>query len=152
MQKDDSGQFIILMSIVVAIGMVVLLVLLNQSLMAGHSSSESIMSFPKDDIREFRAETVEEASGIVADVNANNSLNGIQRQANFNGSFNRYIGEVKDLYAENGAVVDVSYSSTVNASNLSIYQLINTTTLNMYYSNGETTYNETTNLTIRGVA
>ena len=60
LKNDDSGQFILLTSIIVVVGMVIILVFLNQSLMAGHSSAESIMNFPKNDIRDIRSVTLSE--------------------------------------------------------------------------------------------
>jgi hypothetical protein len=143
MLKDDSAQFIILSSFVVAVGLVILLVFLNQSFSAGMSSAESIMSFPKNDIREFRAETVNETFYLACNENSVVALNGQQRYNNFNTSFNRYIDNVKDLYAEKGGYVNVWYYCMVNDSILDKYQTLDNVTLWMYFNNGETRFNET---------
>ena len=130
LRDDDSGQFILLMSVVVAIGLVIVLVFLNQSMMAGHSSSESIINFPKNDIRDFRAVTVNEAYVLGTSMDP----------ATFNSTFDRYIGQTKDIFDEEGTMVDVSYKSAVNTST----NRLDNTTIDLYYNNGETEYNDTT--------
>jgi hypothetical protein len=147
--KDDSGQFIILMGIIVAIGMVILLVFLNQSLMAGHSSSESIMSFPKNDIRELKSETFNEAHALATELNADDTLNNNTRKSKFNGSIDIYKSQIKDMYIQHGALIDIIVNNvTTNNSTISYYQLIDTMNISLYYTNGETTYNEITTIHI----
>lgn len=160
-RDDDSGQFILLMSIVVAIGLVIVLVFLNQSMMAGHSSSVSIMDFPKNDIRDIRAVTLDEASSIGSRSNA--QINGSPLvYLNDNDAFNHmfdvqfanYTTQVRDLYAEQGTIVDITNTNAVrqvplgNNSTGYIYPGDNTT-ISFYYYNGETSYNDTTVLYFR---
>jgi hypothetical protein len=138
MKNDDNGQFLLLTAIVVAVGLVVLLVFINQSSMSGHSSSESIMNFPKNDIRELRTETVSEAIQIAQTDNANASLVGASAKMNhFNSTFDVYINDIKKIYAQHGSAVNVSYGNVDNGA------ILTNTTLKLSYSDGDTSYHET---------
>ena len=160
LKDDDSGQFILLMSVVVAIGLVILLVFLNQSMLAGHSSAQSIMDFPKNDIRDLRSATLSEAQFMVNNVN--NQINSSPSSYNnnttafdtlFNGSFNNYIQQVQSIFEAQGTFVNVTYQNTVIPFNLTYrnqsYNIsyCNNTTINLYYNNGETSYNDITYFT-----
>ncbi len=142
LKDDDSGQFILLMSVVVAIGLVILLVFFNQSLMAGYSSSQSIMDFPKNDIRDFRSETVSEAYILGNNINGNLLGNNDQNAFNnsFNDNFTRYRDQIQDLSMEHGTVVNVTWQNAVGGQNYKCENI----TLNLYYNNGETSYGENT--------
>jgi hypothetical protein len=146
MKKDDSGQFLLLTSIVVAIGLVILLVYINQSSVAGHASSESIMNFPKNDIREIKAETVNQAYVTAVDVNQDpslSSLGGVGRQNAFNASFNKYIAEVKSIYLEKGANVNITkMGCSFNQSETPANQTLQTANITIYYDDSETMYEE----------
>ena len=141
--EDDSGQFLLLTSVVVAIGLVVLLVFINQSSMSGYSSSESIMIFPKDNVRDFRAEMISEAQQIAYNENNKNDLliSGT-RQSEFSSSFDSSINDIKTLYAQRGVSVDVQYTTMIDPTNDPVYPKLMNTTLNLVYNDGETLYNE----------
>jgi hypothetical protein len=142
--EDDSGQFLLLTAVVVAVGLVILLVFINQSSMSGYSSSESIMNFPKDNIRDFRAEAIDQAQNIASIQNSIGIENGSQRQDNFNTSYGSSIGDIKQLYAQKGAVVDVQFDTAYNGTT-TIYadqKLVNANLI-IKYDDGETSYNET---------
>jgi hypothetical protein len=152
MRKDDSGQFLLLTSIVVSIGLVILLIYMNQSSVAGHASSESIMNFPKNDIRELKAETVNQAYLTAVDVNEDPSLGalgGTGRQDAFNDSFKVYIAEVKSFYLEKGANVNITnLGCSFNASEAPANQTLQTVNLSIYYDDSETTYDEVDSVNI----
>jgi len=151
LKDDDSGQFILLMSIVVVIGMIILLVFFNQSLMAGHSSAESIMDFPKNDIRDLRSTTLSEATQIGNEANTyiNSSQNTSQSAFNnaFDANFNNYTSQLQEIFEEQGTTVEV-YDNTslmsVNLSNGKTIYLGYSATINLYYNNGETSYDDNT--------
>lgn len=143
MLKDDSGQFLLLSGVIISLGMVILLIFINQSSMAGHSSSDSIMSFPKNDIRDIRTETVEEVQWIALRENNNPYLigynattRGPHRQDMFNESFVRYAKDLSGLIAEKGCMVNVTCSPELNDQNIS------SAMIGIYYNNGETIYSE----------
>jgi hypothetical protein len=142
-EDDDSGQFLLLTGVIVAVGLVVLLVFINQSSMSGYSSSESIMNFPKNDIRDFRAETINQAMQIATTENNIGTIDGATRQLNFSQTFNKSKEEVRQLYARRGAVVDVSFNTAINSTSVLAYQTIQNCTLYMSYTDGQTSYNET---------
>jgi hypothetical protein len=131
------------MGIIISIGMVILLIFVNQSSMGGRSSSDSILSFPKNDIRDIRAETISEAQLIAASENLNpydmdydNSTRGSHRQAMYNQSFKWYADNLTSLMAEKGTVVNLKSAPGLND------QKICNATVSIYYNNGETMYSE----------
>lgn len=137
MVQDDSGQFLLLSAVIISLGLVILLIFVNQSSIAGHSSSESIMSFPKNDIRDIRAETVGEVKTISWSLNQfNNSTTGQQKIDTFNAEFARYAADIENLSAEKGCVVDVASVPQVKD------KVIDNATVTIYYNNGETMYSE----------
>ncbi|HTY91829.1 MAG TPA: hypothetical protein VMC84_11685 [Methanocella sp.] len=148
LRDDDSGQFLLLTGVVISIGMVILLIFLNQSSMGGYSSSDSIMSFPKNDIRDLRIETINEAISLGARENNNpyygynNSTRGQIRSDMFNASFIGYASDIASLSARNGYLASVSAIPGVEN------QTISNATVSVYYNNGETMYNETLTVVI----
>lgn len=135
--------------------MIILLVFFNQSLMAGHSSAESITDFPKNDIRDFRAVVLNEALQIGNETNAeiNSSQNTDQGAFNstFEAMFNTFISQTQEIFEEQGTTVGVSYDNVVVPVTLSDNQTIYlgyNTTINLYYNNGETSYDDTDNSTV----
>jgi hypothetical protein len=120
----------------------VLIVFVNQSVLAGHSSSGSIMDFPKNDIRELRSETATEAYMLGTDANLHGTSLA-SRQARFETSFNRFVQQARYLYSSQGSDMNVLYSEGLNASILPGGQTMDNITLFMYYNNGDTQYNET---------
>ena len=142
LKTDTSGQWLLLGSMLVAVGLAVLIVFVNQSMLAGHSSSESIMDFPKNDIRELHSETVGEAYLLGTEANAQGTSLA-DRQARFQTSFARYVSDLRHIYSINGAIANVIYDEGLNYSSLPGGQSLDNVTLFIYYSDGETTYNET---------
>jgi hypothetical protein len=142
LKTDDTGQWLLLGSMIVAIGLAVLIVFVNQSVLAGHSSSGSIMSFPKNDIRELRAETISEAFLTGTDANLYGAtLAG--RQSRFEATFGRFVEEARYIYSSKGSDVNISFSEGLNYSSQPGGQSLDNVTLFLYYNNGDTQYNET---------
>jgi hypothetical protein len=141
-RMDDSGQWLLLGAMIVAIGMAVLIVFVNQSILAGHSSSQSIMDFPKNEIREFRAETVNEAYVLGRTANMNGTSLA-DRQARFESAFDHYSSDLKYIFGTKGTVVRVQYFEGLNLSMSPGGQSLDNVTLVLYYNNGDTKYNET---------
>lgn len=138
---DCEGQWLLLIALIVAIGMTVLLVFINQSMLAGHSSAASIMDFPKNDVREARAETVSEAYVLATQANAAPDIS--TRKQWFSDNFTRYAGDIRYLYASRGALLNVNYVPGSNETLPPERQRIENVTLYIYYNNGDTMYNET---------
>jgi hypothetical protein len=60
---NDSAQWIILMGFLVSFAIFFLAVVINQSTVVGQTTAESVLEFPKNDIRNIRAVALE-TSGI----------------------------------------------------------------------------------------
>ncbi|HMK46670.1 MAG TPA: hypothetical protein VK436_08595 [Methanocella sp.] len=142
LSRDDGGQWLLLIAVIVSIGLAVLIVFLNQSALAGHSSAGSIMDFPKNDVRDVRSETVSEA--YILGMQANQAPDINQRNTWFTNNFTQYMKDTKTIFGDKGAVFNVNYDVGSNASLPATEQQIQNLTLNMYYNNGDTMYNETT--------
>lgn len=148
-KTGDSGQWLLLGAMIVAVGMAVLIVFVNQSVLAGHSSSESIMDFPKDDIRDYRSAVVSETFLLGTEANARiGTLDG--RESWFNASFDRFVSEARDIYSSDGTDVHVEYQCGRNESALPGGQTMDNVTLLLFYNNGDTQYNETTTVYLKG--
>ena len=53
---NDEGQWIVLMGFVISIAIFFLAILLNQSVLVGQTTAESVLEFPKSDIQDLRNE------------------------------------------------------------------------------------------------
>lgn len=53
---NDEGQWIILMAFIISVGIFFLAVLLNQSVLVGQTTAESVLDFPKNDIQDVKSE------------------------------------------------------------------------------------------------
>jgi hypothetical protein len=142
LKTDDSGQWLLLGSMIVAVGLAVLIVFVNQSVLAGHSSSGSIMDFPKNDIRELRSETSNEVYLVGTDANHwGTSL--ADRQSRFETTFDRFVVDARYLYSSHGSDINISYFAGLNNSILPGGQTLDNVTLFLYFNDGDTQYNET---------
>jgi hypothetical protein len=141
-KTDDTGQWLLLGSMIVGVGLAVLIVFVNQSMLAGHSSSGSIMDFPKNDIRELRSETVNEAYLIATDANLKGASLA-DRQSRFETQFGNFVDEARYAYSAKGSDVNISFYEGLNYSILPGGQTMDNITLILNYDNGDTQYNET---------
>jgi hypothetical protein len=147
-KTDESGQWLLLAAMIVAVGLAVLIVFVNQSLLAGHSSAGSIMDFPKNDIREFRSEAVNEAYLLGTEANSQGtSLT--DRQSRFENMFDRFTADISYIYSTKGSTVSVKYNESLNYSILPGGQSIDNIGLILNYNNGDTQYNETTTVYLK---
>lgn len=133
---DDSGQWMLLMAFIAAIGMAVLLIFINQSAMGGYSSAGSVLDFPKSDIREIRAETINEVK-VIGNYANTEGTNIIDRKSIFATDFDHYASDLRYIYALKGADVEITHEEIAVT-----YPLIEKVTVNMYYNNGDTEYRE----------
>jgi hypothetical protein len=54
--NKDSGQWIITISLILSVAIFFLAVILNQSILVGQTTAESVLEFPKADIHDLRSE------------------------------------------------------------------------------------------------
>ncbi|RJS72309.1 MAG: hypothetical protein CW694_03145 [Candidatus Syntrophoarchaeum sp. WYZ-LMO15] len=118
--RDEGGQWILLSGLIIAVGLVVLSILLNQAMMAGGRSPEAILKFPKDDIREFRWEVHRWAHHNVSRLSDGAYISNLTNQTML-------------LYGSRGISVNLSVLD-VNATN-------QTANLTLFITDGPTTCN-----------
>ena len=112
---NDDAQWIILMGFIVSFSLFFLAIILNQSIVVGQTTAESVLDFPKNDIFNLRSEIIN--SVYYEPVNNQNIVNN---------------DIVSIELARKGATV--SYSDYVQGDY---------TYINIHYNNGVTAYNET---------
>ncbi|MGA9142089.1 MAG: hypothetical protein WBZ29_17830 [Methanocella sp.] len=142
LKTDESGQWLLLGAMIVAVGLAVLIVFVNQSVLAGHSSSASIMDFPKSDIRELRSEAVNEAylMGVAANK-AGASYS--ERKAIFIDSFGQFTDDVQIIYTTQGSDIYIRHEEKEGIAQPIVGSMIDNVTLTLFYDNGDTNYKET---------
>jgi hypothetical protein len=116
---SDDAQWIVMMGFVVSLSFFFLALLLNQSTVVGQTTAESVLDFPKNDIRDVRSVMIQSA-----ELNATGQITG--------GQYATIQNDIQTLsLSEKKAVVQ--------------YQIINTNPvwLSIHYNNGVTSYNET---------
>ena len=117
---NDDAQWIILMGFLVSFSLFFLALIINQSTVVGQTTAESVIEFPKDDIRDI--------------------CHVIQEDAGNNGGYGDrvYLDIVNLSLQRKDAIVNFSLStistrgSTTDARNYSM----------IHYNNGVTIYNE----------
>lgn len=137
LSRDDSGQWILLSGVIIAVGLIVLMLLLNTAMLTGHSSTESAMSFPKNDIRDLTSGSRQEA--MVLAINLNNDpsfIDGDSRITNFTTSYNKFKTDMITVYTARGAVIDIQCTPYLSG------KLIDHAVINVSYDNGNTKYKE----------
>lgn len=150
LKADESGQWLLLGAMILAIGLAVLIVFVNQAALAGHSASASIMDFPKNDIREFRSEIMIEGYLLGQEANIMGTSLPERRQM-LNTNFTHFAEELRNHTMAKGSDSVVKYSDVdgLNYSTLPGGQSIDNLTIFMHYNYGDTQYNETVKIYLR---
>jgi hypothetical protein len=112
------------------------------AILSGHSSTQSIMSFPKNDIRDLRYASVSEAAVIGQGVNVNTSIS--DKSAAFNQSFDRFVDETGNFYRMHGTLASIEYVPYYNGS----LNKITNVSLDLAFYDGTTRYTENTTVGI----
>jgi hypothetical protein len=110
---NDDAQWIVLMGFLVSFSFFFLALVINQSTVVGQTTAESVIEFPKNDIRDVRSairQSLNVASPVFNDVESDIKIISMNRK-----------------------------SSVVNYSNFSA---ANATYIQIHYNNGVTEYNE----------
>jgi hypothetical protein len=61
---DESGQWIVLMGILVSVGIFFLAFIINQATLVGQTTAEGVLEFPKNEIQDTRSEIFRLTSNI----------------------------------------------------------------------------------------
>jgi hypothetical protein len=141
-----DGQWLLLSAVVVSIGLGALVLLLNMAILSGHSSTQSVMSFPKNQIRDLRYTCVSEAAAIGKGINMDSSI--VDKTDTFNASYSRFVFETAAYYSRHGTLADIDFLPQ-SLYNESLGQVkITNVTLNILFNDGTTTYTENTTVGI----
>lgn len=140
LRKDTKGQWIALSGLVISLIVIGLAALANQSMVAGYYSSNAVLEFPKENIRELNSHTRDNAMiirGLSLELNStsNNSVPVIYEQL-----FADYSSQIETLYAMHGETVDVSLVSLNTSSGTYNSSDIDIVFVNITYNDGDTYY------------
>jgi hypothetical protein len=58
---NDEGQWIILLALIISVSIFFLALIVNESVLVGQTTAESVLDFPKSDIHDFRYEVMRES-------------------------------------------------------------------------------------------
>jgi FKBP-type peptidyl-prolyl cis-trans isomerase 2 len=109
---NDDAQWIVLMGFLVSFSLFFLAIVINQSTVVGQTTAESVIEFPKNDIRDVR--------------------HVIGESVNLSSNFNVVQSDIRIISMQRKSSV-VDYNSTTAD---------NTTYIQIHYNNGVTEYNE----------
>jgi len=138
LRDNTSGQLIILSGFVLCISLVTLAVLVNQAMITGFHSSNAVLDFPKQQIRDITSQTRESCESITK--LALNQSNNQSIESNYNSFFNQYKQQMSILYAAHGEEVTLSLSKMNLTSIGSNSSAEGTVWVNITYNNGMTYY------------
>lgn len=138
LRDNTSGQLIILSGFVLCISLVTLAVLVNQAMITGFHSSNAVLDFPKQQIRDITSQTRESCESIAK--LALNQSNNQSIEYNYNSFFNQYKQQMSILYAAHGEEVTLSLSKMNLTSIGSNSSAEGTVWVNITYNNGMTYY------------
>ncbi|MEI6293888.1 MAG: hypothetical protein WCP36_09395 [Methanomicrobiales archaeon] len=118
---NDDAQWLVLLGLIVCIGMFSLAVIINESVLVGQTTAESVLDFSKSDIQGLRGE-------VLRTVESD--------QVNGPGNLNVGTPEIEKLYLlRKHAIVTIKQDDGVITPDL-LYILV-------HYNNGVTNYYET---------
>jgi hypothetical protein len=113
---NNRAQWIVLMGLLVSIALIFLAIVINESSLVGQTTAESVLDFPKTDIKDLRSEIIEwqdynlmggvEGAGIRQDI-INLTLNRKNAVVNFSIDAD---GEILTIHYNNGVT---KYDETV---------------------------------------
>jgi len=120
----DDAQWIVMMGFVVSFSLFFLAMILNQSTVVGQTTAESVLEFPKNDIRDVRSVIIEATMlNVTGQIPANQSAV-LQNDI------------VAIELSRKEAVVSYQVTPPSPPANPITY-------INIHYNNGVTSYNET---------
>ncbi|MDG6244214.1 MAG: hypothetical protein QCH31_07460 [Methanolobus sp.] len=140
MKKDTKAQWIALSGLVISLIIIGLAALANQAVIAGYHSSNAVLEFPKDNIRELNSHTRDSAM-IIKDLSFEiNSTSNETIPFIFEQLFDNYSTQMQALYAVHGETVDVSLVSINSTNGTFGINDIDLIFVNITYNDGRTHY------------
>lgn len=138
LRENTSGQLIILSGFVLCISLVTLAVLVNQAMITGFHSSNAVLDFPKQQIRDITSQTRDSCVSITELAINQNNYQSIE--SNYNSFFDQYKQQMAILYAAHGEEVTFSLSKMNLTSIGTNTSAGGTVWVNITYNNGMTYY------------
>jgi hypothetical protein len=143
LKNNNNGQWIALSGLVISLIIISLAVLANQAIISGYYSSDAALDFPKENIRELRLQTWENAAlaknmAYCINATSNESVRGI-----YAGIFNNCSLQMEDLYGIHGETAGIEIMSINSSSNSTNVSDIDIVKVNITYANGKTLYRST---------
>ena len=140
LKDNNSGQLIILSGFVLCFSLVALILLVNQTMIAGYHSSNAVLEFPKHQIRDITSQTRESCvhmTELALDLNQSSNLS---IDHNYRLLFDQYGQQMEMLYAGHGEQVTLDLSAMNLTSMAKNTPNVNTIWVNITYNNGMTYY------------
>ncbi|MHC1611649.1 MAG: hypothetical protein ACXQTW_08695 [Candidatus Methanospirareceae archaeon] len=111
---ERKGQWIILSGLILALGLLSLVILLNQAMSAGYKVSAAETGFGSREITEIYEETVRTAK-LVWDETQDN--------AEFNANMHHFSENISRIYATHGVLVDINVTKQSSGGDIAIANL-----------------------------
>ena len=111
---NRKGQWIILSGLILALGLVSLVIILNQAMSAGYKVSTAEIDFPNRAITELYEETVRTAELVHSEMSS----------SKFNDSMKDYAIDISNIYASHDVLVDINvtlYEPSPNIANITMH-------------------------------
>ena len=122
---NNKGQWILLSGIILAVGLIMLVTMLNQTVLAGNRIAAAEIDFPNREILEILEETRRTAHRIHSETNI---------KQEFNSNMTHFADNLSRLYATRGILIDVNVTRHTTHPNIA------NITMNFYDGNVRFTY------------
>ena len=119
---NRKGQWIILSGLILALGLVSLVIILNQAMSAGYKVSTAETDFPNRAITELYEETVRTAKLVWNETQANE----------FNASMRYFSENISNIYASHGVLVDINVTNQSSSGGIA--------NITMHYYDGKVNF------------
>jgi hypothetical protein len=108
--NNHRGQWLILSGLILALGLISLVILLNQAMSAGYKVSQAESEFPSHEITEIYEETVRTSNLVWKNINKTDPSNMTQ----FNTNMTYFTGNISKIYAAHGTFVEINVTKHSN--------------------------------------
>ena len=123
---NNKGQWILLSGIILAVGLIMLVTMLNQTVLAGNRIAAAEIDFPNREILEILEETRRTAHRVHSET--------YHSKQDFNNNMTHFADNLSRLYATRGILIDVNVTRHTTHPNIA------NITMNFYDGNVRFTY------------
>jgi nitrate/TMAO reductase-like tetraheme cytochrome c subunit len=125
--NNHRGQWLILSGLILALGLISLVILLNQAMSAGYKVSQAESEFPSHEITEIYEETVRTSNLVWQEVKVSG-----QNESEFRDNMTDFADNISKIYAAHGTFVEINVTKH---SNFTSHPYI--ANLSMHYYDGK---------------